>query len=228
MHSVLGESKLRQFRPNLEEPKQFTKEPAMGDLITQTPYSEVTATLEILDRWGVGREHLQQFRKASSWFQQQVALALISGKEDFFSEPIQHIVDCDAKPFLQNGWKVEEHKKGGQLMLDMSKVRLHLSPNQMDGKRIEGNKLRKELASESVLNANVLDYLLAHPDLIPEDWKKDERGNTRYIFFWGTIYRTGGGLGVRCLSWHDGAWDWGNGWLDGDWGGGDPSAVLAS
>jgi hypothetical protein len=141
---------------------------------------------------------------------------------------VQHIVDCDAKPFLQNGWKVEEHKKGGQLMLDMSKVRLHLSPNQMDGKRIEGNKLRKELASESVLNANVLDYLLAHPDLIPEDWKKDERGNTRYIFFWGTIYRTGGSLYVRYLYWDGGAWIWDNDWLGSDWRGRRPSAVLAS
>jgi len=142
---------------------------------------------------------------------------------------VQHVVDCDAKPFVPNGWKVEEHKKGGQLTLDMSKVRLHLSPNQMDGKRIEGNKLRKELATEPVLNVNVLDYLLAHPDLIPEDWKKDERGNTRYIFFWGTMYRySSGHLFVRFLCWGGGAWYWNHGWLDDDWFGNCPSAVLAS
>lgn len=139
---------------------------------------------------------------------------------------IQHVVNCDAKPFLPQGWKVEEHKKGGQLKLDLSKVRLHLSPNQMDGKAIEGNKLRKELASEPVLNANVLDYLLAHPDLIPEDWKRDEKGNTRYIFFWGTIYRRShGSLSFRYLYFYGGAWDWGNYWLDDDWVGNFPAAV---
>src|SRR3989338_6301008 len=43
---------------------------------------------------------------------------------------VQHVIDCDADPFLPQGWKgVEYHKKGGQLKLDLSQVRLHLSPN---------------------------------------------------------------------------------------------------
>jgi len=42
------------------------------------------------------------------------------------------------------------------------------------------------------MNANVLDYLLAHPELIPEDWKN------KYVFFWGTIYRYSSG-GLRSL-----------------------------
>ena len=57
----------------------------MGDLVKLTPYSEVTATLEILDRLGVRREHLANLRSMSSWFQQQIAGALISGSESFFS-----------------------------------------------------------------------------------------------------------------------------------------------
>ena len=136
---------------------------------------------------------------------------------------VQHVVDCDAKPFLPQGWKVEEHKKGGQLTLDMSKILLHLSSNQMNGKYIEGNKLCKELASEQVLNANVLDYLLAHPELIPEDWKG------KYVFFWGTTYRNShGNLCVRCLYWRGGAWRWDCHWLGGGFGGYSPAAVLAS
>ena len=134
------------------------------------------------------------------------------------------VIDCDTDPFLPQGWKgVEYHKKGGQLELDLSKVKLHLSLNQMDGKYIEGNKLRKELASEPVLNANVLDYLLSHPELIPEEWKG------KYVFFWGTIYcSSSGNLYVRYLYWDDGAWDWDDVWLGFDFSGRNPAAVLAS
>jgi len=57
----------------------------MGDLVKLIPHSEVTATLEILDRLGVRREHLSKFRGASSWLQQQIAGALIAGNESFFS-----------------------------------------------------------------------------------------------------------------------------------------------
>ena len=35
----------------------------MGDLIKETPYSEITATLETLDMYGVSREHLAQLRR---------------------------------------------------------------------------------------------------------------------------------------------------------------------
>jgi hypothetical protein len=114
---------------------------------------------------------------------------------------VKHIIDCDADPFVPEGWSVESHKKIGNLEWDPTKVKLHLSLNQQNGKCIEGNKLRAELASEPVLNANVLDHLLAHPELIPEEWKG------KAIFFWGTIYRCSDGrLCVRYLYWRDGRW----------------------
>lgn len=143
-------------------------------------------------------------------------------------EVIKHVIDLDADPHLPNDWKVEEHKKGGQLEWDPAKVKFHLSKNQTDGKSIEGNKLRKELANEPVFNANLLDYLLKNPLLIPDEWKKDEQGNTRYIFFWGTIYRGSvGGLCVRCLYWNGDEWVWGYYWLDYGWDAFDPAASLA-
>lgn len=142
---------------------------------------------------------------------------------------VSHVIDCDAEPFAPNGWKVEEHKKSGQFVWDPTTVELYLSKNQKDGKVIEGNKLRKELENEHVFNANLLDYLVKNPHLIPEEWKQDEKGNTRYIFFWGTVYRdSGGDLYVRCLFWIGGAWCWYYDWLDFGWGGRDPSARLAS
>jgi hypothetical protein len=135
----------------------------------------------------------------------------------------KHLIDCDANPFVPEGWKVEQHRKGGQLEWNPERIALYLSKGQQDGKYIGGHKLRKELEDKPVLNACVLDYLLAHPDLIPESWKG------KVVFFWGTIYRSAdGGLYVRCLYWDGGRWSWDCLWLGLDWHGGHPAAALAS
>lgn len=134
----------------------------------------------------------------------------------------EHLIDLDADPFVPNGWKVEDHQKGGQFKWDAIKVKLHLSKKQKGGS-IEGNKLRKELKGQPVYNANLLDYLLKNPHLIPEEWKG------KYVFFWGTIYRSSGGdLCVRCLYWDVGRWCWDFDWLDRGWHDDDPAAVPAS
>ena len=136
---------------------------------------------------------------------------------------VDHLIDLDAPRFIPQGWKVEEHKKGGQLTWDATKVSLYLSEGQKNGKRLEGNKLREELKSQPVYNANLLDDLLKNPHLIPEDWKG------KYIFFWGTIYRlSDGSLYVRFLYWRGGRWYWRCRWLVLYWYGNDPAVVCAS
>lgn len=131
-----------------------------------------------------------------------------------------HTIDCSADPFIPNGWTVEEHRKSGDFVWDPNKVGLYLSDGQKNGKVVEGNKLRKELKDKPVLNANVLDYLLAHPELIPEEWKG------KYIFFWETIYRdSDGNLNVRYLNWDGTQWNWNYNWLDNDWNDDNPAAV---
>lgn len=136
---------------------------------------------------------------------------------------VKHIIDCDADPFIPEGWKLESHKKMGQFEWDPNKVRLYLSSNQENGKTIKGYDLRKELEEKPVLNANVLDYLLKHQELIPEGWKG------KAIFFWGTIYRSSdGNLCVRSLCWRGIGWSWAYDWLDDSWGDGNPAALLAS
>lgn len=135
---------------------------------------------------------------------------------------IKHLIDCDADPFIPEGWKVEDCRKGGQLEWDPEKIVLHLDKAQKDGS-IVGNELRKRLKDLPVLNANVLDYLLAHPNLIPENWKN------KYIFFWGTIYRSSDdGLCVRCLHWNGYRWRWHSYWLDDGFYDDLPAALLAS
>jgi len=135
---------------------------------------------------------------------------------------IEHVIDCDADPYIPDGWSVEEHQKGGTFKWNAANVALHLDKGQKNGKWIEGNKLRKALAGKPVLNANVLDYLIANPHLIPEEWKG------KVVFFWGTIYRDRDGrLYVRYLFWRGGGWCWCALWLGG-WRGFGPAAVPAS
>lgn len=147
--------------------------------------------------------------------------AILSGRATIaYSE---HVIDLDADPRIPyEGWKVEEHKKGGQFKWDASKVQLFLHSKQQGGS-IEGNKLRKELANQPVYNANLLDYLLDNPHLIPEEWKG------KAVCFWGTIYRgSDGSLCVRDLVWGGGRWRQGSDWLDRNFGADGPSAVAAS
>ena len=132
-------------------------------------------------------------------------------------------IDLDADPFVPNGWKVEEHQKGGQFKWDASQVALYLAKGQQGGKVIEGKKLRKELADKPFYNANLLDYLFNNPHLIPEEWKG------KYVFFLGTIYRSSDDyLYVRYLYWHGDRWNWDLDWLDNDWYLSNPAAVRAS
>ena len=141
-----------------------------------------------------------------------------------------HIIDLDATPTTMpfDGAKVEEHNKGGKLEWKHDSFRLHLSLNQSGGKSIVGKKLCRELENKPVLNANLLDYLLDHPYLIPEDWKVDKQDRTRYIYFHGTYYRDlgVGGLFVRYLYFRGGHWRADYNWLDRKFGVQDHSLLL--
>jgi hypothetical protein len=143
---------------------------------------------------------------------------------------VKHIINLDKDPLIPwVNFTVEEHRRGGQFEWDPKKVRLFLSKNQQGDKTIKGHELRKEFAKKPVCNANLLDYLVEHPELIPEDWKLDKKGNTRSIYFWGTIYRgLDGRLYVRHLYFHEGLWQSDNDGLAADWYSYDPAACLAS
>ncbi len=110
------------------------------------------------------------------------------------------IVNLDVYPSEPGTLKVSEHAPGGQFPWDLDKVELYLSEDQKGNGCISGHNLRKELKDKRVANACLLDFLLAHPELIPSSWK----GNV--IYFWGTIYSNGrGGPGVRTLYWSKGS-----------------------
>lgn len=139
---------------------------------------------------------------------------------------LEHLIDCDAAPFIPDGCSVEEHKKGGFFKftpekLPHEKFPLYLSRKQRRGSII-GNDLRKELNGKPVMNANVLDYLLANPELIPEEWKG------KIICFWGTLYRNADNfLFVRFLNWDDSGVRWSRYWLVNGIGDGDYAALTS-
>ena len=120
------------------------------------------------------------------------------------------------------GWQIkEEHQNAvngiNVIVWDAARVELYVDDLQQHG-NVDGFMLRKSLRGKPILNANVLDFLLRNPQRIPEDWKKDERGMPRRIFFFGTIYcRPNDDLYVRYLCWGDDRWGWGIHWLGARW-----------
>jgi hypothetical protein len=147
------------------------------------------------------------------------------------------VLDTDPDPFIPSGLRLKgegakhrgmgkvaiEKREDGQLYIDGKLVELHLSPNQKDGKSIQGYKLAEELKDEPTLNARILDALYENQQLIPEDWKKVGR-----IYFWATKFRGAGGrVCVGCLDGGGSQWYRDYDWLRIGWGGGEPAARLA-
>lgn len=117
----------------------------------------------------------------------------------------KHIIDLDAPAVIPGlgtvyEWQVAEHRPGGQFEWDPTKIDLWLSSTQQNKTYpLLGEELRQEVVNQPVFNANLLDYLLANQELIPEKWKGKD------VCFWGTIYLfPDGSLGVRCLIWSNG------------------------
>ncbi len=103
-------------------------------------------------------------------------------------------------------------KRTDGLYIDGKKVLLYRSERQMNGGSIYGHDLRKELDGKPVLNACVLDFLMANQEFIPEDWRKEG-----VILFWGTIFRSSSG--ELCLHGMEfqpkfGEWWYSQGWLN--------------
>jgi len=132
---------------------------------------------------------IEFFSTRNSSQQNALLKALQFFKDDTYfqvSVPSVPIIDCDADPCVPDGWEVEEHRKGGQLVWDPTQIQLYLSHEQQGGRIIQGHELRKELVKKPVLNACVLDWLLAYPEYIFEGWRVNDK---IYIYFWGTVYR---------------------------------------
>ncbi|MFA6409955.1 MAG: hypothetical protein WCW26_00050 [Candidatus Buchananbacteria bacterium] len=147
-------------------------------------------------------------------------------------------VNLDAPPTLPfNGAMVKTNRKGGWVTLqkradglyqDGHKFSLYRSEYQKNGQVIGGYDLGNEVVNLPVVHPNIEDALLKYPHLIPEKWKKDENGNTIYIYFWAVTFSDRDGrVCVRCMCFDDDGWRRDCVRLDGsDFGGRGPAAVL--
>lgn len=124
-------------------------------------------------------------------------------------------IDCDAEPFVPEGWTVLEHSKGGILEWDSGKALLFTCAEQKDVLPVAADEVHAQVlrVGVPVMNANVLDHLLQNPELIPitpERMKKWDCVCGAAILFWGTLYlNEDGETVVRGLAVDDeGKWDW--------------------
>jgi hypothetical protein len=129
------------------------------------------------------------------------------------------VVDFD-KPSLvpehreipeSRGWEIREEDQlpnvvSGQLEWNdiLARIELYLSEKQKHDGIVSGLDLYAELKDRPVLNANLIDFLLDHAELIPDKWENE------IICCWGTIYHgLDDFLYVRCLDYDGVEWRWG-------------------
>ncbi len=94
-------------------------------------------------------------------------LTMANDKGTEKTEEVSHVIDCDADPLVPQNWQVLEHQKGGLVRWSDLSISLYLDRGeQKQNERIQ-SYLRRALKDQKVLNANVLDFLLEHPELIP-------------------------------------------------------------
>jgi hypothetical protein len=135
--------------------------------------------------------------------------------------------------FIGAGWMIDEPQDEKSLALselDQAKVRFETT-FKADESSVGGEDKLKRLkkAGHVRLDAKIFQTLWENQSLIPESWKEKINGNTRYIFFDGTVLRDpSGNRCVLYLYWSEGQWDWSGNWLDDYFSADDPSAVLAS
>jgi len=139
------------------------------------------------------------------------AIGVLDGTHEISS--VEHTLDLGAKP-ASDGLQIEKHFSG-------EKVKVKKSANKLfvNGKRVTPMTLEKDVVEKihdsasmetdnssldgiaevfegmPVLNANMLDFLLEHPELIPSGWFRGR------LHFAGTIYSgVHGGYAARCLK----------------------------
>ena len=145
----------------------------------------------------------------------QLNSALLCSRKEGVKVSSNHIIDCSAPPFVPDGWKVVKHDTTRErIHWNPRRVELYLTPSQKADAAAEARIVFAELNPLPVLNANILDYLLKRQELIPKEWRDEDRE----VFFWGTVYRDHQGFEcVRSLIWSPRVqWNWETRWLDGE------------
>ena len=140
--------------------------------------------------------------------------------------PSGRIVNFDMEPNTPRGWLIRLEDQitsriSGKKVFNQEEIKTYLSDEQKRG-LVSGDNLMKDLCNKPVAGAELLDFYLANPHQIPEEW------NGKNIFFWGTVFYNSGDLYVKYLFVDKGKWDWASFWLEKKWGGNDPALLIVS
>lgn len=199
---------------------------------TSTLGKIMIALTSIPQYWGLLLDVIEKMAKQD--FARE--LAKFARRESCWATSIINIVRGSFNPaeFIGAGWNIITDETDARSIalteLDLTKVQQMTMLK--DGETfIQGEeKLKRLKASDYIrLDADIFLTLWENQHLIPESWKEKVNGNTRYIFFDGTILRiSDGDRCALCLYWGGGAWSWFVSWLDNGWLGNNPSAVLVS
>ncbi len=170
----------------------------MGNLV-KASMSEIFATLELLEKFGVQESDLKRLRKEAQ--QHRAHNVMDVARQLRYYTPgalLSKGVSIDEEnPMVPAGWKVIQHNGGSK------RVWTDRSFGLLRPKSRGGNAQREEFKNEPVLNACHLDWLLANPYCIP-----NFSHQSTYLF-WGTIYQDEeGDLVVRSLSRYGIGWGW--------------------
>jgi hypothetical protein len=134
--------------------------------------------------------------------------------------------------FIGTGWTIEEQDERSIALTEVDLTAIRFESMLKEGETLvngEDKLTRLKDAGHIRLDAKILETLWDNQHLIPAKWKEQTNGNTTFIFFDGTVFRSPRGRRyVLCLYWFGGQWGWdydrlGLGWLVVS-----PSAVLAS
>ena len=178
---------------------------------------------------------------------QQFTLFLRNGGKVIIGEPrivkIDRSKPFDPAKFIGTGWTiwkgpangdgltgVEDQDKRSLALTEFDLTKVRFVDTLKSGESVvNGEEKQKRLAKAGHirLDAGVFLTLWGNQALIPALWKEPIGGNTRYIYFDGTILRgSNGGRYVLCLCWDGRRWGWYYGYLGNDWDSSGPSAVL--
>jgi len=137
----------------------------------------------------------------------------------------------DPKKFIGDDWSILEDETDTRSSDEFNLTKVELVTMLNDGETcLKGEeKLKRLKSSDHIrLDADIFLTFWKNKHLIPESWKEKINGNTRFIFFDGTVLRrSDGGRYVLYLYWRGGAWNWSVHLLDHVWYD-SYSAVLAS
>jgi len=143
-------------------------------------------------------ERLLNQSNGSTFIPEELALLINQPEEQLLVvQPGQLMIDCNAHPKVPDMWQLGKHSMGlGQWAWNPQKIMLN-DLEFVDAEFTEHAAIEQYCFSFGYVpaNADILDFLLEHPNLIPSEWKG------KLVYFCGTTYESEDAKMVRCLAW---------------------------